>query len=115
MSGGTIGAFQLVFAALGMIMKTKIVALGTVMQNKIVALVFSQKSDRWIGRYKSKARIVATRGERNPNAKLTQKQVEEIRARRNNGERVGDLAHEYGIGRAHISDILHHRYWKREN
>ncbi len=110
----TIGALQLVFVALGMIMKTKIVALGMIMKTKIVALVFSQKSDRRIGRYKFKARIVATRGEHNPNAKLTQKQVEEIRARRNNGERVGDLAREYGIGRAHTSDILHHHYWKKE-
>lgn len=46
------------------------------------------------------------------NAKLTWPQVEEIRARRRNGERLRTIAPDYGIHPATVSRIALQRQWK---
>lgn len=49
------------------------------------------------------------RGAKHPLARLTQKQVEEIRRRR--GERHQSLADEFGVGRTQITRILNGTRW----
>lgn len=52
------------------------------------------------------------RGERNGRAKLTRAIAEEIRARYAEGNvRQVDLAAEYGVAQAHISQIILHKIW----
>jgi hypothetical protein len=54
----------------------------------------------------------SARGERNPQAKLSESDVRDIRQRRVDGERVGSLAKAYGMSAANISTIVHRRSWK---
>lgn len=51
-------------------------------------------------------------GERNHNAKLTLKQVEEIRMRHANGENTLDLAKAYPVGRNQIYHIISNHAWR---
>lgn len=51
-------------------------------------------------------------GERSGNAKLTEPQVVEIRERRSTGERGCDLAAEFGVREAVISEIFHRKLWR---
>ena len=53
-------------------------------------------------------------GERHPMAKLTDRQAEEIRIRRANGERPGRLAKEFGITASHVWDIANRHVRRRE-
>ena len=53
----------------------------------------------------------STRGERNPQVKLTLMQVEEIRSRRASGESGKRLAHEFGISQQTVCDIHKRRIW----
>lgn len=53
------------------------------------------------------------RGEAHSQAKLTENQVREIRQRFvAGGVNYPQLAHEYGVNKATISDIVNRRYWK---
>ena len=57
---------------------------------------------------------VPVRGEQNGRAKLTKSKVREIRERRAINPKVWTLtmlAKEYGVGRAHISNIIHRKTW----
>lgn len=51
------------------------------------------------------------RGERNPRSKLTARDVATIRGRLSAGERVTDLAKEYGVSTGNISMIRTHTTW----
>lgn len=51
------------------------------------------------------------RGERNPSAKLTMDQVEEVRQRCREGERQVDLAGAYGVSQSTISAIANGKRW----
>lgn len=53
----------------------------------------------------------SNRGERHGMARLVADQVLAIRERRSNGERPTDLAEEFGVTIATISDISHRRSW----
>jgi hypothetical protein len=50
-------------------------------------------------------------GTRNPNAKLTERDVVEIRRAVRDGERKADIAVRYGVGRERIDDIAARRSW----
>ncbi len=52
------------------------------------------------------------KGETNPNSKLTQKNVNDIREKYNNGRKIISLAKEYNVHRMTISDIVHFKVWK---
>ena len=52
------------------------------------------------------------RGERNGQAKLTEDAVREIRARRAAGEKLTDLARQYGVVFGIVSAIAHRRIWR---
>lgn len=52
-------------------------------------------------------------GQGNPNAKLTQSDVDEIRARRNESS-AAELAEEFGVGQGHIYSIWNGRAWSSE-
>lgn len=52
------------------------------------------------------------RGTMTPRAVLTESQVSDIRARYAAGERVMDLAVEFGVSRAQISNIAARRIWR---
>ncbi len=52
------------------------------------------------------------RGEKCPLSKLTAEKVLEIRRRLSEGERVIDLAREYGVAQPNISNIKNRKYWK---
>jgi len=52
------------------------------------------------------------KGEQNGNARLTEKQIIDIRKRHANGERASKLAKEFGVLRTHITDIKSGRVWK---
>lgn len=54
------------------------------------------------------------RGEAAHAAKLTQDKANAMMLRYQSGERSEDLAMEYGIGRRHLNDILHGKYWNNE-
>ena len=57
---------------------------------------------------------VPTKGEQHGRAKLTKSKVREIRERRAINPKVWTLtmlAKEYGVGRAHISNIIHRKTW----
>jgi hypothetical protein len=58
---------------------------------------------------KMKGRIA--KGEQSGNAKLTEKEVLEIRKRYTNGERQKILATDYGVGECNISDIVNRQRW----
>ncbi len=51
-------------------------------------------------------------GERNPAAKLTEKQVIEIRSRRKQGEPLLSLAVEFGISKSYVGNLAAGRKWK---
>lgn len=52
------------------------------------------------------------RGEKNNKAKLTEKQVKEIRALKKSGIDVKQIAEQYGIGKTAIYDICAYRTWQ---
>jgi hypothetical protein len=52
------------------------------------------------------------RGEQHPNAKLTDEQAAEIRARALSGERTQNLAREFGINDSAVSLIKHRRTYQ---
>lgn len=52
------------------------------------------------------------RGERNPQAKLTAKDVREIRLRVLAGERMGDIAREFGVSPSNITVIMKYERWR---
>lgn len=52
------------------------------------------------------------RGEKNGNAKLTPEQVEEIKARRAQGETLTQIAKLFQIGHSHVSRIARGKNWK---
>lgn len=52
-------------------------------------------------------------GERSPSAKLTDKQVAEIRAACAAGERVKDVAARYGVSASHVSNLKAGKFRKR--
>lgn len=54
-----------------------------------------------------------TLGERNGQAKLTQKQANEIRERRKNGEKGGALAEEFNVSQTTICRIKYKRRYTR--
>jgi hypothetical protein len=56
-------------------------------------------------------REAARRGSQHPNAKLTDRQVQEIRFRYAEGERVTDLALEFHIRRSYLSRIVAGKAW----
>lgn len=53
-------------------------------------------------------------GERHGRSKLTWSEVQKIRKRVANGETQHDVAKDYPIQQAQISDIISHRAWKEE-
>jgi hypothetical protein len=72
---------------------------------------------RWATPAENNADLVlhgtSARGERNPHAKLTWQSVREIRrSRSEKGERVIDLAQQYGVCRKTIKDIVHNYTWR---
>lgn len=54
---------------------------------------------------------VSNRGERCGSAKLTSRQVDEIRQRFAQGERQSALAREYGVSQSNISQIVNRKRW----
>ena len=56
-------------------------------------------------------RNISRRGEATGTSKLTSAQVTAIRERRANGERVNDLAREFGVDRHCISSLVNRRSW----
>lgn len=50
-------------------------------------------------------------GEKNPRAKLTSKDVKQIKARRSNGEGLQTIASDYGISVYHVSNICRGKRW----
>lgn len=54
----------------------------------------------------------ARKGEAHPMRKLTEQQVRSIRRRCARGERGSDLAREYGLNRATVSEIVSRRKWR---
>ena len=63
------------------------------------------------GRLGSKG-VSRNRGEKNPQAKLTEADVHNIKERIMNGEKQGDIAKDYGMKQYTISDIKRERRWK---
>jgi hypothetical protein len=60
----------------------------------------------------AKGRIVGwPKGHRPSTTKLTQKQIDEIRARYANGERQIDLASDFGVVQSHVSAIVRRKLW----
>lgn len=56
-----------------------------------------------------------TRGEKNPSAKLTWKEVDEIRQRHHNeGISAVELSKSYCVGKSTIWNIVNNKYWKKE-
>lgn len=51
-------------------------------------------------------------GERNPNSKLTNHQVLEIRRRRKNGETYSSIAKDYGVTFTNVASITKHKSWQ---
>ena len=52
------------------------------------------------------------RGEKNPRAKLTTLQVQEIRAARINGERICEIAKRLGLKQTHVQGIIQRKTWR---
>lgn len=72
----------------------------------------------WLGTYednmqdmKSKDRQKCVKGEENPAAKLTLKEVEKIRELKIEGMMVQDIAALYGVTRHCIQHIIHGKTW----
>lgn len=59
-----------------------------------------------------KGRQVALSGEKQGSSKLTSRQVLEIRKRRKNGEKLQDIADDYGITFSCVSVIARGKAWK---
>lgn len=59
-----------------------------------------------------RGKSTAHRGEEHGRAKLTAKQVQDIRARFNNGETQLSLGREYGVNQTHISRIVNKVEWR---
>lgn len=59
-----------------------------------------------------KGRSSGPKGEEHRSARLSVKQVREIRKRAANGESHSYLGKEYGVGRSHISQIVSKKKWK---
>lgn len=57
---------------------------------------------------KNKGRGHRPRGAKNPKAKLTQEQVDNIRS---SGKGASELAHAYPVSRQQLSDILNNKKW----
>lgn len=53
----------------------------------------------------------STQGEKQPNAKLTDDKVLEIRQKHNTGTKQADLAREYGVSYQNIHHIVHRMTW----
>lgn len=51
-------------------------------------------------------------GEKQGNSRLTQRDIEAMRERRANGEKLLTLAREFGISQAHVSRIALHQSWQ---
>ena len=51
-------------------------------------------------------------GETSPNAKITEKQVKDARARHARGESFGSIARSFGVGRKTISRAVYRETWK---
>lgn len=84
--------------------------VGTTLENAqdMVAKGRSARGDRNGCRRHPEA---IARGEAAGNAKLTEAQVIEIRARRASGEQLGSLAAAFGIGKVQVSRIAHRTRW----
>lgn len=54
----------------------------------------------------------STFGERNPQARLTEKDIREILRRHSAGESQAGLGREFGVSGSHINGIVHRRFWK---
>jgi hypothetical protein len=65
---------------------------------------------RWITAQQNKANRTFLRGERSPNARLTQEQVLQIRAA-NDVSLDGFFASQFGVGRRHVNDIRRKVCW----
>jgi hypothetical protein len=52
-------------------------------------------------------------GERNGQAKLTERDIDKIRAMKARGIKQGDIAKKIGISEAHVSNIVHGKRWRR--
>ena len=65
---------------------------------------------RWATVAEQNANKRGAKGEKHPQALLSETQVRAIRARVANGERQSDLAREYGV--THIYNIVARRLWK---
>jgi len=57
-------------------------------------------------------KVINNEGINNPNAKLNEDEVREIRNKSNSGMRVKDLAREYNVSLSTIKDIKSGRIWK---
>ena len=55
-----------------------------------------------------------TPARRDRNLKITMEKAEEIRARATNGEFQRDIAKDYGIGQAQVSEIVRGISWARK-
>ncbi len=63
----------------------------------------------------NKNRCYMSRGEKNPNSKLTWDEVNKIRNEYNNGKKCFNLAKEYNMTVQQIRHIVKNRQWKIEN
>jgi len=50
--------------------------------------------------------------EKNPNCKHSEKEIEEIRAKRKNGCKLKEIAKEHNISESYISNICKYKFWK---
>lgn len=82
--------------------------LGTYQENSSDMV---QKGRSILGRSVPESRIV--HGEKHGRRKLTATQVCEIIQKSNLGMSNVEIAKEYGISDAHVSGIIHGKYWKR--
>ena len=57
------------------------------------------------------SKIGSTRGTKNPSSKLTEKDIMEIRRRRNNGELLREISKDFGISENHVCNIARGVRW----
>ena len=88
---------------------------GNKLDNKVENLEWCTASDNVKHAYENGLKIskgVSLPKEKNPNAKFTEKEINEIRKKRIDGYKLKDLAKEYNTYESYICRICKHQFWK---